>query len=342
MHPRTNSAAAASQTHPAWPEGFPRPVLVVSKCLELDACRYNGQAIRAPFILQLAPFVEMKPVCPEVEIGLGVPRDPIRLVSVNRQLRLIQPSTGLDLTQRMQSFSAEYLSSMDDADGFILKSRSPSCGIKDTKVHGGDDRPNPIAKGAGMFGAAALQRFPHAAVEDEGRLTNLQIRHHFLTKLFARAAFRQLKRERAPADLVQFHTANKFVLLAYHQAELRLLGRIVANQDKRPATEVLADYEQHFSHALAHAARRKSHINVLMHAMGYLSERLTADERSFFLDSLEVFREGRESLSGPLAVMQSWIARFGEEYLAGQRYFMPYPRELRDLRDSGRKGGLME
>lgn len=342
MHPRSDSAAAASQAHPAWPEGFPRPVLVVSKCLELDACRYNGQAIRAPFILQLAPFVEMKPVCPEVEIGLGVPRDPIRLVSVNRQLRLIQPSTGKDLTQRMQSFSGGYLSSMDDVDGFILKSRSPSCGIKDTKVHGGDDHPNPIAKGAGMFGAAVLERFPHAAVEDEGRLTNLQIRHHFLTKLFARAAFRQLKRERAPARLVQFHTANKFVLLAYHQAELRFLGRIVANQDKRPAEEVLADYEQHFGHALAHAARRKSHINVLTHSLGYLSERLSADEKSFFLDSLEVFREGRESLSGPLAVMQSWIARFGEEYLAGQRYFAPYPRELRDLRDSGRKGGLME
>jgi uncharacterized protein YbgA (DUF1722 family)/uncharacterized protein YbbK (DUF523 family) len=314
----------------------------MSKCLELEACRYNGQAVRAPFVLQLAPFVEIKPVCPEIEIGLGVPRDPIRLVTVDRRQHLIQPSTGRDLTEEMQSFGVDYLSSVGEADGFILKSRSPSCGIKDTKVHDSGDRPNPIGKGAGMFGAAVLDRFPHAAIEDEGRLTNLQIRHHFLTKLFARAAFRQVKRLRAPAALVQFHTAYKLVLLASHQAELRLLGRIVANHEKKPVDDVLADYEQHLGHALAHPARRKSHINVLMHGMGYFAKRLSAAEKAFLLESLEVFREGRESLTGPLAVMQSWIARFGEEYLASQRYFAPYPRELRDLRDSGRKGGLAE
>jgi uncharacterized protein YbgA (DUF1722 family)/uncharacterized protein YbbK (DUF523 family) len=332
------SASDPEQRQRAWPNGFPRPVVVMSQCLELEACRYNGQAIRAPFVLQLEPFVEFRPVCPEVEIGLGVPRDPIRLVTIDQRLQLIQPSTKRDLTNEMQSFSNQFLSSVGDVDGFLLKSRSPSCGIKDTKTHSGGETRSPMGKGPGLFGAAALARFPRAAIEDEGRLTNLQIRHHFLTKLFARGAFRDVKRKRAMAELVHFHTANKFILLAYHQAELRALGRIVANKEKKPLDDVLADYEEHLGLALVRPARRKAHINVLMHAMGYFSDRLSADEKAFFLDALEVYREGRESLTGPLAVIQSWITRFDEDYLAGQRYFAPYPRELRDLRDSGRKG----
>lgn len=330
------TAGSSGQGSASWPDGFPRPVVVISKCLELDACRYNGQAIRAPFILQLEPFVELKPTCPEAEIGLGIPRDPIRLVTLEGKLELVQPSTGKNLTRSMRSFSTDYLASVGEVDGFVLKSRSPSCGIKDTKVHSGGETPNPIGKGAGMFGAAVLERFPNAAVEDEGRLTNLRIRHHWLTKLFARAAFREVQRRRSMAELVRFQTANKFVLMAYHQTELRHLGRIVANPDKRPIDDVLAAYDEHFSHALAHPARRKSHINVLMHAMGYFSDGLSRDEKAFFLDALEVYREGRETLTGPLAVMQAWITRFGQDYLAGQRYFAPYPRELRDLRDSGR------
>ncbi len=336
------TTAAKSKEPPSWPAGFPRPVVVVSKCLEFEACRYNGQAIRAPFILQLEPHTELRAVCPEVEIGLGVPRDPIRLVTIDRKLHLIQPSTGKDLTNAMHSFSERFLSELNEADGFVLKSRSPSCGIKDTKVHAGGDTPNPMGKGPGMFGAAVLERFPKAAVEDEGRLTNLQIRHHFLTKLFALASFRHVKEVSTMAELVSFHTANKFILLAYNQSVLRTLGRIVANAERHPIDRVLGDYEEHFAHALARPARRKAHINVLMHALGYFSERLSADEKAFFLDALEVFREGRESLTGPLAVMQSWITRFDEDYLAGQRYFAPYPRELRDLRDSGRRGGSME
>lgn len=327
---------------PAWPDGFPRPVVVVSKCLEFEACRYNGQAIRAPFILQLEPHVEIRTVCPEVEIGLGVPRDPIRLVAIGERLHLIQPSTGKDLTEKMTSFSGEFLGSVGDVDGFVLKSRSPSCGIKDTKVHAAGDTPNPIGKGAGLFGAAVLERFPHAAVEDEGRLTNLQIRHHFLTKLFLLAAFRAVTRAPTMARLVHFHTANKLILLAYRQASLRVLGRIVANLDKRPIDDVLTEYGHELARALAHPARPQSHINVLMHAMGYFSDGLSRDEKAFLLDALDVYREGREALTGPLAVMQVWIARFNQAYLASQRYFAPYPRELRDLRDSGRRGGLQE
>ncbi len=314
----------------------PRPTLVMSKCLELEACRYNGQLIRAPFVLMLMPFVELKPVCPEVEIGLGIPRDPIRLVSLKGTLQLLQPTSGRDVTQDMHEFSDRYLGSLGAVDGFILKSRSPSCGIKDTKIYSGEGGTQPSDRGPGLFGGAVLERFPYAAIEDEGRLTNFRLRHHFLTKLFALADLRAVRASGAMAELVRFHTEQKLTLMAYHQGQLRVLGRIVANADRKPFADTIATYEEHFATATARPARSTSNINVLMHALGYFSKGLGSSEKRHFLDLLEEYRVGRTTLSGPLALVQSWIARFDQGYLRQQRYLQPYPVELMTLRDSGR------
>lgn len=314
----------------------PRPTVVLSKCLELDACRYDGQMVGAPFVLELMPYVELAPICPEVEIGLGIPRPPIRLVQRGTSLQLFQPDTERDMTQAMQAFNERFLGGLGDVDGFILKSRSPSCGIRDTKIYGGVGGTKASGKGAGMFGGAVLERFPHAAIEDEGRLTNCRLRHHFLTMLFARAAFRAVTASGSMAELVRFHTANKLTLMAYHQTELRALGRIVANPDKRPFTGVAAGYEEHLAHALARPPRSTSNINVMMHALGYVSDGLSAEEKRHFLRALDEYREGRMSLGAPLVLLQSWIERFDQPYLRGQTYLEPYPRELMDLRDSAR------
>jgi uncharacterized protein YbgA (DUF1722 family)/uncharacterized protein YbbK (DUF523 family) len=315
---------------------FPRPTLVLSKCLELDACRYNGQMVRAPAVAKLIPFVELTPVCPEVEIGLGIPRDPIRLVSIQGVTRLVQPTTERDVTALMVDFNDAFLGSQTDVDGFILKSRSPSCGIKDTKVYSGDGGSQPSSRGPGMFGGAVLERFPTAAVEDEGRLTNFRIRHHFLTKLFANAALRAVRDSGRMATLVQFHAEQKLTLMAHHQEQMRALGRIVANPNRQPFGAVVAAYRATLTLALARPARSTSNINVLQHAMGYFSKHLTGAEKQHFLDLLAEYRIGRSPLSAPLALVQSWIARFDEPYLRQQRYFEPYPRDLMDLRDSGR------
>lgn len=314
----------------------PRPILVMSKCLELEACRYNGQLIRTPFVLTLMPFVELKAVCPEVEIGLGIPRDPIRLISLRGALQLVQPTTGRDVTGEMHEFSDGYLGSLGAVDGFILKSRSPSCGIKDTKIYSGEGGTQPSNRGPGLFGGAVLKRFPYAAIEDEGRLTNFRLRHHFLTKLFALAALRAVRATGSMAELVRFHTEQKLTLMAYHQGQLRILGRIVANADRKPFAEIIAEYAEHFAAATARPARSTSNINVLMHALGYFSKGLGSGEKQHFLDLLEDYRAGRTTLSGPLALVQSWITRFDEDYLRQQRYLQPYPADLMNLRDSGR------
>lgn len=321
---------------------FIQPHVVVSKCLGFEHCRWNGEIIADEFVARLRPHVRFQTVCAEVEIGLGVPRDPIRIVEVNGELRLLQPATGLDVTERMRGFARTFLDSLEGVDGFILKNRSPSCGFGDVKVYTGVKKGGAITKGAGFFGGAVLERFGHLAVEDEGRLKNYRIREHFMTKLFALARFRELKRAGAMRDLVQFHAENKMLLMAYSQKELGALGRIVANPEKKPLRDVLADYEPHLLAALAHPPRCTGNINVLMHALGYFSEGLSGAEKAFFLDMLQKYREGKAPVSTPRSLIQSWIVRFGEDYLAQQTFFAPYPEELLDLSDSGKQTACTE
>jgi uncharacterized protein YbbK (DUF523 family) len=238
---------------------FPRPVVVLSKCLELAACRYNGARVSSPFVQRLAAHVEWRPVCPEVEIGLGVPRDPIRLTGTGRTRRLCQPATGRDVTGAMEAFSDARLASWAGrVDGFILKSRSPSCGIADTKVYADvvDDRP--IGTGPGLFGARVLARFPDAAVEDEARLLNAALRHHFLTKLFVRAAFRTLRDHATPVALAAFHASHGLLLTAYDRRAFGTLEGIVAQMSERPLADVMDAYGTHLGRVLRAPARSVS------------------------------------------------------------------------------------
>jgi uncharacterized protein YbbK (DUF523 family) len=161
----------------------PRPIVVISRCIDFDSCRYNGQVIRASLREQLEPHVDLRPICPELEIGLGVPRDPVRLMRSPGGVRMQQPSTGRDLTTAMTRFSRAYLEQLGAVDGFILKSRSPSCGVRDTKVfHGATDEAG-HDRGSGLFAAHVLARFPHAAVADERELSDPRVREDFVSRL---------------------------------------------------------------------------------------------------------------------------------------------------------------
>jgi len=312
------------------------PNVVISKCIEFESCRYNGLRISSDIVKKLKPHVQFSPVCPEVEIGLGTPRNPIRLVMVNGEARLIQPVTKNDVTDKMKSFTTSFLDSLDEVDGFILKSRSPSCGIKDVKVYVGKAKGMPARKGKGLFGGAIIEKWGQLAVEDEGRLTNFTIRQHFLTKLFALANFRRVKASKSMKELVRFQTENKSLLMAYNQKEMRILGRIVANHENRPKDEVFVNYQQHLWSAFARSPRFTSNINVLMHAMGHFSKKLTPQERSFFLNTLEEYRDERIPLSVPLNILKSWAVRFEDDYLLNQTFIEPYPAELMEITDSGK------
>lgn len=314
--------------------GFPRPRVVVSRCLGFAACRYDGSVINDPVVTALKPYVEFIPVCPEVEIGLGVPRPPIRLVQ-GKQVRLVQSDTGQDLTERMEAFAAQFLASLPEVDGFILKNRSPSCALRDAKIHESQTGPA-VGRGPGIFGAAVRNCFPKIPAEDKGRLTNRAVREHFFTAIFAFAAFREVEKTAEMGELVRFHSRQKFLLMSLGQAKLRELGRIVANPEKLPPKEVIHRYGEKFREAFLRPPRRPSVINVFEHAFGYVSQGLSPKERQYFLGLLEEYRAGRIPMSVPREVLYSWVIRFDVKYLADQSFFAPFPPELLFPLDSGK------
>ncbi len=304
-----------------------RPIVVISRCIDFDSCRYNGQVIRASLREEFEPHMELRPICPELEIGLGVPRDPVRLVRSAGGPRMIQPSTGRDLTDSMDRFSRGYLAGVEDADGFILKSRSPSCGIRNAKLYHSRAEEAGHDSGPGLFTARVLERFPYAAVEDEGRLNDLRLRDHFLTKLWALAAFRDAAAKGA-AGLVDFHSRNKLLLMAHNQTGMRALGRLVAQAGTAPRAALIREYRAGLGAALARPARPGNNVNVLMHALGYVSDRLAARERSHFLATLESYRQRAVPLDAAQSIVGAWTARFEVPYLAGQTFLAPYPAAL--------------
>ena len=314
----------------------PKPRVVFSRCLGFEHCRYNGNIVQEPAVEHLKAFVGAETVCPEVEIGLGIPRDPIRLVGDPESPRLLQPATGLDVTERMRRFVSQRLGALDAPDGFILKFGSPSCGPREVKCYVNEKRGAASTKTHGMFGGAVVEQFPDSVVEDEGRLKNFDIRQHFLTRLFTQARFKGLRESPSVHGLVSFHSQHKLLLMAYNQTKMRTLGHVVANPDKQPLDVLLATYAIGLREALGKAPRRVSAINVLMHALGYVSDSLSSAEKAFFLDALENYRNGHVPLSVPTSVMRSWVIRFDVGYLADQVYFEPYPHDLVEVLDSGK------
>ena len=307
---------------------FAKPVVVVSKCLEFEACRYNGERISSSFIERLEPHVRFLPVCPEVEIDLGTPRDPIRIYLQDERKSLYQPGTQRHLTQDMNAFSRRFLASLEEVDGFILKSKSPSCAITDAKIFPSAASGVHVAQGAGLFAGAALEKFSKRAFVDETGLNEPGTRAGFLTRIFALAGFREAKKQGSMARLARYHAENKLLFLAYHQETMREMGGIAANHEKRAFGEVVSAYESALLRLLAHTPAHASWVNTLAHALGHFPEITSREEKSLFLDMVTRYREGKIPLGEPLETLREWTARPGSPDLKAQTLFEPYPRVL--------------
>jgi len=315
---------------------FIKPKVFSSKCLGFAACRWNGETIPDKFIESLKPHVTFITECPEVKIGLGVPRDPIRIVSEKDKYRLQQLNTGKDVTSEMEKFSKDFVASLEEVDGFILKDRSPSCGLKDVKVYRSLEPGSSVGKTNGFFAKEVLEKWGHLAVETEMRLTNFNLRENFLAKIFTFAKFRKIRSKPSMKDLVQFHAENKFLIMAYDQKELKAMGQVVANHEKKELDAVFGDYQGHLYKAFKGLPKYTSIINVMTHALGYFSKKLSSEEKRFFLNTLEEYRREQVPLSVPLSLLRSYMVRFNEEYLEEQTFFVPYPSEFLTIRDSGK------
>lgn len=315
---------------------FERPVVLVSKCIGFDACRYNGQMTKDDFVEKLKNYVNFIVVCPEVAIGMEVPREAIRLVKDNEEIRVVQANTGKDYTKDMMEFSEEFLTNTEDFDGCILKSRSPSCGIKDVRIYSSCEKGPCISKGKGIFADCVIKKFEGVAIEDDGRLKDFNIREHFLTKIFILSEFRKIKESEDIRKLKEFHNNNKLLFKMYNKIQLKQLDVLINKCNKLNLAEIFQQYNDKLKLIFAKNARYVSKINTLNKVAESFFDKLSQEEKEFILESIKKYEEGHIPYSVPLYLIKSYAIRFNDTNLLNQSLFSPYPEELVEMRDSGK------
>ena len=307
-----------------------RPRLGISACLLGDAVRFDGGHKRDAFLIDvLGPHVEWVRVCPEVETGMGTPRETLKLIRIGDRVRMMTTRTGIDHTETMESWAekrAEALS-FEDLSGYVLKKDSPSCGLLRVKVYSASGVPT--RDGRGLFADALLRRFPHLPVEEEGRLSDARLRENFIERVFAYRRLKDLFRGRwTNGQLVAFHTAHKMTLLAHSTASYTALGQLVARAAALPRQELHTKYESMFMRTLTAMATPRRHANVLMHMAGHLKKRLDDASKRELLATINEYRRELVPLVVPLTLIRHYVRAFDVAYLAGQTYLEPHPREL--------------
>jgi uncharacterized protein YbgA (DUF1722 family)/uncharacterized protein YbbK (DUF523 family) len=304
----------------------------VSACLLGENVRWNGGHKRDHFLTDtLGQYVEYVPVCPEVECGLGIPRETLRLVGDVDAPRLVTSRTNIDHTDRMKNWAKERLKELEQADlcGFIFKSDSPSSGMERVKVYGTKGMPE--KKGIGIFARAFMEKFPRIPVEEEGRLHDPKLRENFIESIFTLKRWRDaLKHPPKMNHLVDFHTRHKLLFLSHSNALSKEMGKLVAQGAKGAfIKDVYDQYEKLVMETLALKTTIKKNINVLQHIMGYFKTNLSADEKSELLELINQYRDEYVPLIVPIVLINHYVRKYQEPYLAIQTYLNPHPVALK-------------
>jgi len=304
-------------------------LIVLSACLNSEPVRYNREIIRDVFVEKLKKFVDIITVCPEVSIGLGVPREPIKIYLAGDTCRIFQPATQVDYTEKMREFSLSFLKNLPAVDGFLLKGKSPSCGYSGTKIYRDKKAKDIVKRGRGLFAQMVKEKFSDKPVEDELRLKNQQIRQHFLTRVFSFAEMRNLEKNiKSIKQLIDFHTKYKYLLMLYSQKKLSELGRIVAAYKKGKLDLTVKEYSANFYTALERKPGIKRELNVVNHIYGYFSDKINENEKRHFRNLVKKFEQEKIDKTPIVELLKNFAWRLGTEYLIIQKYFSPYPEEL--------------
>lgn len=315
---------------------FQRPTVLVSRCLEFENVRYDGHVIHSQIVKDLEPYVDYIKVCPEVEIGLGVPRDPIRIVKINGEYRLIQPRTNRDVTQEMDDFTDDFLDKLPEVDGFIFKSGSPTIGIRNIKVYSGIQSAPVIEKRSGFFAKKILEKYDGYPVEEDDRLRNRRIRHHFLTKLFAFTEFRKIKSAESIDELITFHKNHYYLFLTYNPEHCDELDSLIENTDNRPIKNILEDYEYHLKKTLSKPPTSEFYLQTSKMIFSQISSQISQNEIDYFNQVLERYKQNLIGLYGLLEVLKLYVTRFDNKDIKNDRLFHPYPIKLQPIVDEDR------
>jgi uncharacterized protein YbgA (DUF1722 family)/uncharacterized protein YbbK (DUF523 family) len=312
--------------------GTKDPIRVgISSCLLGQEVRFDGGHKRDRFLTDvLGPHVEWVPVCPEVEVGMGTPRETLRLVRHGGGTRMITTRTGVDHTEGMNGWARRRVEALakERLSGYVLKKDSPSCGMERVKVYRADGG-MPSREGRGLFAEALLARFPDLPVEEEGRLEDARLRENFIERVFAYHRLQALFTARwTQGALVAFHTAHKMALLAHSTTSYQDLGRLVAGAKAVARQALASQYQARFMRTLAIPATTRRHTNVLQHMAGHLKTLVDAGSREELAACIDEYRRGLVPLVVPLTLIRHHVRTHAVAYLAGQSYLEPHPREL--------------
>jgi uncharacterized protein YbgA (DUF1722 family)/uncharacterized protein YbbK (DUF523 family) len=302
----------------------------ISSCLLGEKVRYDGGHKLDHYLKDtLGAYVTWVPVCPEVETGLPVPREAMRLVGDSRNPRLVTIRTGIDQTERMQNWAEKRLRGLEKEDlcGFVFKSRSPSSGMKSVKVY--DSSGAPSHSGVGIFAKAFMDRFPFIPVEDDGRLHDPALRENFIERIFVFRQWKEMRKQGGSIkDLISFHTDHKLLILAHSPKHYTMLGRLVADAKKKEKERLHAEYLTTLMEGLKLLATAKKNTNVLHHVAGYFKKQLSAEEKQELLEVIGTYHKGFVPLIVPMVLINHYVRKYDEQYLKRQYYLNPHPAEL--------------
>lgn len=303
----------------------------ISTCLLGEQVRFDGGHKRDRYITEiLGQYFEWLSICPEVEIGLGIPRPTLRLERGGEGPRLIQPKTDSDLTEVMERFSQRRAKALQNRVifGYLLKSKSPSCGMSRVKVYRGYGE-RPSTNGVGLFAKELMKALPNLPVEDEGRLCDPALRENWVNRVFAYHAFHHEVRVRPSlGKLVKFHTRYKFTILSHCDSTYRALGPLVADGKRHPIGKLIADYESLFMQAIKKKSTVKKNVNVMEHMLGFFKKLLDPLVRREILQSIGDYRQGVVPVIVPITLIKHYATILNVDYLCQQSYLNPHPKEL--------------
>jgi uncharacterized protein YbgA (DUF1722 family)/uncharacterized protein YbbK (DUF523 family) len=308
--------------------------LGASRCLLGENVRFDGGHKLDRYLRDvLGQYVRFVSVCPEVESGLPIPRESLRLVGDPQSPRLVTGKTRVDHTDTMKAWSEKRLDELESEQlcGFIFKYGSPSSGMSRVKVYPEKGGP-PSMKGRGLFAGMFMDRFPLLPVEDEGRLNDPVLRENFIDRIFTMHRWQTMLRKGLGAGaLVDFHTRHKLLVMAHNVQAYRDLGKLVA-QAGSVAPQDLADaYIKRLMEALAREAKPRQHRNVLDHCQGYFKKFLDPDEKQELREVIRLYGEELVPRIVPVTLLNHYVRKYGQEYLASQVYLNPPPAELKLL-----------
>ncbi len=303
----------------------------ISSCLFGNSVRYDGgHKLDRFFRDTLGAFMEYVPVCPEAECGLGIPREIMRLEGNIDDPGLVVIKTGKDIKQKMKQWSRKRVKELEkeDLSGFILKSRSPSCGIERVEVF--NEKGIPVPGGTGLFAKEFINRFPLIPIEDEERLHDPDLRENFIERIFILRRWRYItKGKNTAGKLVRFHTENKLIFFSHSEKHYRMMGRIVADAGKNNIENIYKAYEETMLEAIKLKATPNKHTNVLMHMMGYFKKVLSTDEKQELLEKIDEYKAGFIPRIVPITLIGHYAGKHDEQYLKNQTYLNPQPVELK-------------